>query len=140
MRGLLCCDQGVAGALCLFSVVVAARGRLVKGYAIARIGLAGYAFVVYGFVVVLLSPALRVAGFVVGCGVLCYAAFRVLVVGGARHGGRGVVMSGPFPDGAWCVVLCRVALRCVVLCCVVWSGGGVTPLMVGRAALGCCVL
>ena len=64
MRGSLCCDRGVAGALCSFGVVVAARGRLVGGYAVARIGLAGYAFVVYGCVVVVLLPALRVAGFV----------------------------------------------------------------------------
>ena len=69
-----------------------------------------------------------------------------------------VVVCGPPHGGAWRVVLCLDALRCVVLCCVAlrcveWCGGGVWPFswwgvlrwcvaprMVGRAALGCGVL
>ena len=40
------CDRGVAGALCWFVIVVAARSRLFGGCAVARIDLAGYALVV----------------------------------------------------------------------------------------------
>ena len=138
MRGSLCCDQGVAGALCSFGVVVAARGRLVGGYAVACIGLAGYALLVYGCVVVVLSPALRVGGFVAvpSCappdgrfvllsGVLghwrsvavvwwCMAPLmvgRVVVVCGPPHGG--VWCGGVWPPSWWGVVRCLVATRMV---------------------------
>ena len=37
----LCCDRGVLGALCWFAVVLAASGRVVRGCAVARMGLAG---------------------------------------------------------------------------------------------------
>ena len=63
---------------------------------------------------------------------------------------RGVLVCGPPHGEAWCVTVCRVALRCVALCCVVWCGGGVwppswwgvlrrcvAPRLVGRAALVC---
>ena len=117
MRGSLCCDQGVAGAVCWFAVVVAARGRLVGDYAVARIGLAGYALVVYGCVVVVLSPALCVAGFV-------------------------AVASCAPPDGRLVLLLGVSGHSCLVA--VVWWC--TDPLMVGCAALvygpphgrGCC--
>ena len=51
--------------------------------------------------------------------------------------GRVSVMCDPPRSGAvlCCVLLCRVTLRCVVLCCVVW--GCVAPLVVGRGAPVC---
>ena len=37
----LWCNQGVPDALCWFAVIVAASGRLVRGCAVAPLGLAG---------------------------------------------------------------------------------------------------
>ena len=56
-----CCARSVPGTLCWFAVVVATRGWLVGGCVVARIGLAGFALVVYGCVVIVLSPALCMA-------------------------------------------------------------------------------
>ena len=40
--GSLSCHRGVPGAMCWLAVVVAARGQLVWGCALARFGLAGW--------------------------------------------------------------------------------------------------
>ena len=157
MRGSLCCDRGVAGALCSFGIVVAARGWLVGGYAVARTRLAGYALVVYGCVVVVLSPALRVAGFVAvascappdGRFVLlsavlgrlrsvavvwwCMAPLRVE---------RDVVVCGPLHDGAWCGVPCPPAWLgmqwwCVALLMVERGVVARGTVVVGRGVLVC---
>ena len=57
-----------------------------------------------------------------GCGVLCCVALFVVVVCDPLMVGRAVFVSGPPLGGAWCVLLCCVALRCVVFCCVALCG------------------
>ena len=64
MQVLLSCARGVAGAVCWFAVVVATHGRLVGGCVVARIGLAGFALVLYGCAVVVLLAAICMARFV----------------------------------------------------------------------------
>ena len=88
MQGSSCYDQGMAGPLCWFAVVVAARGRLVRGCAVARIGLAGHALVVYGCVDAVLSPALGMAGFVAVALSAPPDGLPVLLSGMLCHGGH----------------------------------------------------
>ena len=145
MRGSLCCDRGVAGALCSFGVVVAARGRLVGGHAVAHIGSAGFALVVYGCVVVVLSPALRVAGFVAVASCALPDGPFVLLSGVLRHWrsvavvwwciaplmvGRVVVVCGPPHGVAWCGGVWPPSWWGVLWWCVV-------PLMVGCDVVVC---
>ena len=131
MRGSLCCDRGVAGALCLFGVVVAAGGRLVGVRSVARIGLAGHVFVVYGCVVLVLSPALRLAGFVAVA--LCAPpdGLFVLLSGVLGHWWSVAVVwwcMAPPHGGAWCVGVWPPARWGMVWCFV-------APRMVGHGVV-----
>ena len=167
MQGSLCCDRGAAGALCWFTIVIAARGRLVGGYAVARIGVAGYALVVYGCVVVMLSPALRVASFVAlascappdGRFVLQLSVlgrwWSVAVVWWCTDPlpvGCAASVCGPPHGGAWCRGVWPPSWWGVLWWCVPpllvgcgvgspsWWGAAwrcVAPCLVGRAALVC---
>ena len=130
MRSPSCCNRGVASALCWFAVVVATRGRLVGGCAVPRIGLAGYALIVYGCVLVVLSPALCMAGF-------------VAVASSAPPEGRLVLLSGVLGHGGhwwsvaflwWCTD--PLLLECAALVCGtprgrVWCGGVWPPSWLG---------
>ena len=145
MRGSLYCDRGEAGALCPFGVVVDARGRLVGGYAVSRIGLAGYAFVMYGYVVVVLLSALRVAGFVAVASCVPSHGRFVLLSGVLGHWrsvavvwwcmaprmvGRVAVVCGPPHGGAWCGASWPPTWWGILWLCL-------APLMVGRGVVVC---
>ena len=131
----LCCDRGVLGALCWFTIVLAATGRLVWGPVVAHMGLAGcvgllkvvpdparFALGVFGCGVVMLLPALCLAGFV---GMLSSSppnGRRVLLLGVLGRGGcLGFGCSGPAGLGRTGRpperVLCATRWGSCVQCC-----------------------
>ena len=65
----LWCNRGVPGALCWFAVVVAASGRLVRGCAVARMGLAGRVWLLYAVPYIMFSPSGVFCRGSPGCGV-----------------------------------------------------------------------
>ena len=82
-------------------------------------------------------PPCTVGRAVLGCGVLCCVDCVFWWCVPPRMLGLAALVCGPPHGGAWCVVLCRVALRCVVLCSVALCG--VVLVCVPAHGGACCV-